>query len=264
MADPESQRLVELLARFDAAWSALPPEFVQAETEHGLPRMVSVAVEGFLRMQDAPTLLAYARDAIIRSHMTKEEVENLLRPLWKDLTALSQDGAESVLVFASMLTLDGRIDGTAWSRAGVEYAVRHHVLALPACLHGCDEKTLRELVSHASPWVRWAALDLLTDRLLDPGAPCDPERALLDLLLDDPFEPVRRQARHTLEDRAINEELWRMRGRPRDEPDHAAARHRMRGHRSARPRTFEQFRLAFRLRSGAAAYDEQDLLRFLG
>lgn len=173
-------------------------------------------------------------------------------------------GAESVLVFASMLTMDGRLDAASWSGAAVEYAVRHHVLALPACLHTCDEKTLRELVSHPSPWVRWAVLDVLTDRLLDASAPRELERALLDLLLDDAFEPVRRQARHTLEDRAINEEVWRMRGRPKDEPDYAAARTRMRGHRSARPRTFEQFRLAFRLHSGAAAYDEQDLLRFLG
>jgi hypothetical protein len=258
--DPD---LPGVLARFDTAGSPLPVEIVEAERVHGLRRLAAVAIEGSVRAPDPPALLAYARDAILRSDMTREEVGQLVGPLLEQLAPAPRTAGDAALAFSEWLVLDGRLDASLLRTLGVDYAVGHHVLALPRCLHACDAARLRELAASSSPWVRWAALDFVAESIQDPRRPCDLEQELLDGWLDDPFEPVARLARHAKEDRRIDELVWSMRDRPRSDPDHAAAREQMR-QRRRRPTTFADFELAFRASAGQSAdYTEGDLERFL-
>ena len=261
--DPDLPALLEVLSRFDSAFP-LPVEIAEAERAQGLRRLVAVATEAFRRAPDAGSLLAYARDAILRSDMTHEEVGRLVAPVLGQLPRAARRAGDGALAFAGSLLLDGRLDASILCKLGVDYAVRHHVLALPTCLCACDEATLRELAASPSPWVRWAVVDFVADSLQDPSRPCTLEQELVTGWLDDPFGPVARLARHANEDRRIDELVWRLRDRPRDDRECAEARAQMREHRRRRPTTFRDFELAFRPTAGpSVAYTEEDLERFL-
>ena len=262
--DPDSTSLLGVLSRFDSAAPALPIAIVEAEQTHGLRRLAGVAIDGFVRAPDAGALVAYARDAILRSDMTSEEVGHLVGHLVEQLPRASWHAGDTALAFAQWLVFDGRLDASMLCEIGVGYAVHHHVLSLPRCLHACDAATLRGLAASSSPWVRWAVVDFVANSLRDPRRPCALEQELVAGLLDDAFAPVARQARHAKEDRRIDELVWRLRDWPRDDPEYAEARGQMRRHRRHGPTTFETFELAFRANAGPnAAYAEEDLERFL-
>ncbi len=238
---------------------------MRAEREHGLPRLVALAIEGVGRAPDPARLLAYARSAILRSDMTTGQVGEFVEPFLRHLPHGPRGGGSAALPFAEWLVLDGRLDASVLGTLGVDYAVSHDVLALPRCLRGCHAATVRSLAASPSRWVRWAVVDFVADALLDIRRPCALELDLVDRWLGDPFEPVARQARYVKEDRRINELVWRLRDRPRHDREYAEAREAMRGHRRHPPTTFDAFALAFQSSVGPSTpYTDDDSEAFLG